>query len=206
MYPFPQSANPALRSYIDAQTAFFNGLSQTISRSMQQVMQMNMQLGQTLLDETTSTARSMLATERPTDALSAAAARAQPATDKLRVYQQQLSQLAAATQVDLNSVTAQHVQETSRTARVLADEVARVSVEETENSLRQREAMLKSSRDTSSQEAEPGPGIGAQFPGNPKSGGGAAVKPDGQSRPPNGSGNMQGGHNQAGSKVSSPAR
>lgn len=206
MYPFPQSANPAVRSCIDAQTAFFNGLSQTISRSMQQVIQMNMQLGQGLIEETTSTARNMLGTERPTDALSAAAARAQPATDKLRLYQQQLSQIAAATQVELNSVTAQHVQETSRTARALADEVARVSVEETENSLREREAMLKNSRDASSREAEPGPGGGARFPGNPQSGGAAAAKPDGQSRPPNGSGNTQGGHDQAGSKASSPAR
>ncbi|MFN3792536.1 phasin family protein [Massilia sp.] len=207
MYPYPQSVTPAVRSHIEAQTAFMNELSQTISRSLQQVFQLNMQLGQTLLEETTSTAQRMLATERPTDALSAAASRAQPATDKLRSYQQQLSQLAASTQVDLTRVAEQHGQETSRTARALADEVTRVSVEETDKSLRRQEETIKTSRDAFKQEAERGATIGAQFPGHLQSGaGGADVKPDGQVRQPSGAGNVQGGNGQAGNKGASSPR
>src|SRR3982751_6083980 len=114
MYPYPQSINPAVRSHIDAQAAFFNELAQTMSRSFQQVFQLNMQLGQTLFEEAAGTAQRMVTAERPSDALSAVAARAQPGTDKLREYQQQLSQLAATTQVDLGRVTEHHVQETSR--------------------------------------------------------------------------------------------
>lgn len=208
MYPYPQAVTPAVRSHIEAQTAFLNELSQTISRSLQQVFQLNMQLGQTLLEETTSTAQRMLATERPTDALSAAASRAQPATDKLRSYQQQLSQLAASTQVDLTRVAEQHGQETSRTARALADEVTRVSVEETDKRLRQQEETMKTSRDAFKQEAERGAKIGAQFLGNLQSGAdGAGVKPGGQAGPPSGTRNVQGGGNsQAENKVPSPAR
>jgi phasin family protein len=204
MYPYPQSVTPAVRSHIDAQTAFLNEVSQTISRSLQQVFQLNMQLGQTLLEETTSTAQRMLTTERPTDALSAAASRAQPATDKLRSYQQQLSQLAASTQVDLSRVTEQHVQETSRTARALADEVTRVSVEETDKSLRQQEETMKTSREAFQQEAERGIKAGTQFLGSLQSSAdGAGAKPDGQARQP---GNMQGGNSQAGSKGAVPTR
>ncbi|WP_267875407.1 TIGR01841 family phasin [Massilia sp. ZL223] len=207
MYPFPQSVNPALRSHIDAQSAFYNELSQTISDSLQQVFQMNMQLGQTLFEESASTVRRMLATGSPTDALSAAASRAQPAADKLRSYQQQLSQLAASTQVDLTRVTEQHVQETSRTAHALADEVTRVSGEDIDKSLRQQADAMKNSRDAFRQDAERGARAGAQFSGNLQSGAdGAGVKPDGQARPSGGSGNAQGGNNQAGNKIPSPAR
>jgi phasin family protein len=204
MYPYPQSINPAVRSHIDAQAAFFNELAQTMSRSFQQVFQLNMQLGQTLLEEAAGTAQRMLTAERPSDALSAAAARAQPGTDKLREYQQQLSQLAAATQVDLSRVTEQHVQETSRTARALVDDVSRTAAEETAKGLRQREDAIKMSRDAFTKDAERGTKAAAQYQGNLQSG--ADAKIDGQAVSTKGSGNVEGGNPQAGNKQSSSPR
>jgi len=203
MYPFPQSVNPAVRTHIDAQTAFLNELSQTVSRAFQQVFQLNMQLGQGLLEEATSTAQRMLNTGRPTDALSAAASSAGPSTEKLRSYQQQLSQLAASTQVDLTRVSEQHVQETSRTARALADEVTRASSEETDKHLRQQEDTMKTSRDAFKQQAERSAKAGAQFL-NDLQGDVANAKPDGQAGPTRTSAHMQGGSGEAGGKA--PAR
>ena len=204
MYPYPQSINPAVRSHIDAQAAFFNELAQTMSRSFQQVFQLNMQLGQTLLEEAAGTAQRMLTAERPSEALSAAAARAQPGTDKLREYQQQLSQLAAATQVDLSRVTEQHVQETSRTARALVDDVSRTAAEETAKGLRQREDAIKMSRDAFTKDAERGTKAATQYQGNLQSG--ADAKIDGQAVSTKGPGNVQGGNPQAGNKQSSSPR
>ena len=199
MYPFPQSVNSAVRSHFDAQSAFMNELSQTMSRAFQQVFQLNLQLAQTMLLESTATAQRMMSAGRPTDALSAAAAGAQPGTDKLRVYQQQLSQLAAATQVDLSRVTEQHAQETSRTARALADDVTRATVEETDKNLRQQEETIKNSRDAFRQEAERGARIGAQAQGYQQSSADwAGAKPDGQAGSPSFPSNVQGGNNQAG--------
>ena len=205
MYPFPQSVNPAVRTHIDAQSAFLNELSQAMSRSFQQVFQLNMQLGQTLLEEATGTIQRMLTADRPTDALSAAASCAQPATDKLRSYQQQLSQLAAATQVDLTRASEQHVQETSRTARALASEVTRVSAEEADKNLRQREETVRNSRDAFLQEAKRGANIGAEYL-NQLHGEAADATPDGQAGPPRNPGNPQGGPGQAGDDASSPPR
>jgi len=186
-----------MRSHFDAQTAFMNELSQTMSRSFQQVFQLNMQLGQSLLAEITGTAQRMLAAGRPTDALSAAAAGVQPGSDKLRAYQQQLSQLAAATQVDLSRVTEQHVQEMSRTARALAEDVTRAAAEETDKNLRH----------AFRQEAERGARTGARFQGNLQSGtDGAGEKPDGQAGPPSFPGNVQGSGPQAGNRDPSSPR
>ena len=202
MYPFPQSVNPAVRSHIEAQTAFLNELSQTVLRSFQQVFQLNMQLGQSLLEEATGAAQRMLTADRPADALSAAASRAQPASETLRSYQQQLSQLAATTQVDLTRASEQHVQETSRTARALASEVTRVSAEEADKCLRKQEETVKHSRDAFLQEAQRGASVGAEYL-NQLHGEAASAQPDGQAGPPRAPGNQQ-GNSQAGNNAASP--
>ena len=195
MYPYPQSVNPALRSHLDAQVAFFNELSQAMARSFQQVGQLNMQLTQALFEQATGIGQRLLTTDRPTDALSVAASRAQPATDTLRAYQQHLSQIASTTQVDLTHVVERHVPETSRTARALADDVTRATVQETNKSLRQQEEAVKNFRDPFEQTGKRGDKTGAQFQGNLQSSGGDAevrVEADGPAGKVSAEGNMQG--------------
>jgi phasin family protein len=142
MYPFPQSVTPAVRSHMDAQAAFVNEMSKSVFRSFQQMCDLNIQLVQTLLEETTLASQQVLSADRQTELISAAASRAQPTSDKLRAYQQHIARLAAEAQVELARVTEQHVQNTTRTARALVDEVARTTAEETERGIRsQQEAM-----------------------------------------------------------------
>jgi phasin family protein len=159
MYPFPQSITPAVRTHVDAQTAFLNDVSKSIFRSYQQMLNLNLQLVQTLVEETALAGKQVLSADRQTDVLNAAASRAQPTSDKLRAYQQHITRLAADTQVDIARVTEQHVQNTTRTARALADEVARDATEQTERSLRAQQ-------DTARQFADPftRPGNGAASP------------------------------------------
>ena len=144
---FSQYVTPALRSHIDAQVAFLNDVSKSWTRSLQNIVEANIQLSQTLLEESSLAGRDLLTTERPTEILSAAASRAQPAADKLRAYQQHISRVVADSQVDLSRVAEQHVQETSRTAQTLASEVARIASEETQNSIRTQQDTLKNFRD-----------------------------------------------------------
>jgi phasin family protein len=143
MYPFAQSVTPAVRSHLDAQISFMNDLSKSMFRSFQQMCDLNIQLAQTLLEESALTSHQVITHQHPTDALTAASARAQPAAEKLRAYQQHLSRLAADAQVELARVTEQHVQETSRTARALADEVQRAASEETERGIRTQEETMR---------------------------------------------------------------
>jgi phasin family protein len=159
MYPFPQSIAPAVRTHVDAQTAFLNDVSKSIFRSYQQMLNLNIQLVQTLVEETALASKQVLSADRQTDVLNAAASRAQPTSDKLRAYQQHITRLAADTQVDIARVTEQHVQNTTRTARALADEVARDATEQTERGLRAQQ-------ETARQFADPftRPGNGAASP------------------------------------------
>ena len=144
MYPYSRSVTPAAKNHLEAQLAFFNGLSKSLFQSAQQFNDLNMQLAQGLLEEGSITSQNLLTVERVEDAFQVAAASGQPAAEHLRKYQQQLSRLAANTQVELANVAEQHVNETSRTAKALAEEVARTASEETEKNVRkQQEAMQR---------------------------------------------------------------
>jgi phasin family protein len=163
MFPFPNAVNPAVRTHVDAQTAYLNDISKSIFRSFQQVIDLNIQLAQTLLEESTLAGKQVLSVDRQSELLSAASSRAQPTTDKLRAYQQHITRLAADAQVDMARVTEQHVQNTTRTARALADEVARDATEQTERGLR---AQQETARQFSDPFVRSGDGADQQKRGN----------------------------------------
>ena len=149
MYPFSlqQNVTPAARSHMEAQVSFINDMSKSLFRSFQQFCDLNIQLAQTLLEETTRTSQELLTTQRQSEVIGAATSRAQPAAEKMRAYQQHLTRIAADTQVELARVAEDHVQETSRTARALADEVARTANEETERSRNNQQEAIREFRD-----------------------------------------------------------
>lgn len=174
MYPFSQTVTPAAKTHMEAQLSFFNDLSKSIFRTVQQYSDLHIQLAQTLLEETTQASQKVITAHRPTEALAAAAAHAQPTAEKLRAYQQHLSRIAADTHVDLSKVAEEHVQETSRTAKALADEVARVTSEETEKTLRNHQDAVDKFTDPfradGARQARGNDGRGAQAPQNGQNG------------------------------------
>jgi len=192
MYPFSQSVTPAVRTHLDAQTAFMNDMSKSLFQSFQQMCDLNIKLMQTMLEETTLASQQIITADRQTEVLSAAASRAQPAVEKLRAYQQNISRLAADSQVELTRVTEQHVQNTTRTARQLADEVARTTTEETERGLRKQQENVQRFTD---------PFSGSSYTGNgqAKQGNGGAGATMQSANPDQGAGQPQAGASQSGS-------
>ncbi|MYM23724.1 TIGR01841 family phasin [Duganella sp. FT135W] len=142
MYPYSKSVSPAVRTHLEAQNAFLNDVSKSIFNSFQQFSNLNMQLAQTLLEETTIAGQQLLTADQHPD-VAAVASRAQPVADKLRAYQQHISRLAADTQVDLSRVTEEHVKETTQTANALAQEVARTSAEDSERNIQKQEESIR---------------------------------------------------------------
>jgi len=147
MFTYSPSSNSAARSHMDSQLAFFNDLSQALAGSFQAVCEANLKLGQSMIEETINAGQRMLSSGRAVDAMGAAAVHAQPASDKLRAYQQHLSRLAAEVQADLARVNQQHGPETARTAQALVDEVTRAAAEENARSMQQQKEVLKTFRD-----------------------------------------------------------
>jgi phasin family protein len=153
MIPFSPAVTPAVRSHLDAQVSFFNAMSQSLSRSFQQLCELNIQLGQTMLEEGNSAGQQWLTTDNATDVIAIATSRAQPAADKLSAYQQHIARMMAEGQLDLARVAEQHSQVTFRTARELADQVAQAAAQETEKGIVKQQEMMKNFRDPFQQHA-----------------------------------------------------
>ena len=64
MYPFSQSVTPAVRTHLDAQTAFMNDMSKSLFQSFQQMCNLNIQLVQTMLEETALASQQILTADR----------------------------------------------------------------------------------------------------------------------------------------------
>lgn len=191
MFPYSQQVNPAVRTHLDAQMSFVNDMSKSLFSSFQQLVDLNIQLTQTMLEESTLAGQQLMTADRQTGVIQAASSRAQPAAEKLRAYQQHISRLAADAQVDLARVTEEHVQETARTARALADEVQRVASEETERSMKDQQETIRKFSDPFAQN-------GAQR-GKGSQAGGSASMQSGQSGSAQGSQGSQSGADIAGS-------
>ena len=142
MFSYAHAVTPAAKTHLDAHLAFFNDMSRSMFRTAQQFSDLNLQLVQTMMEEAAHTSHELMTANRPTEALAAAAQRAQPATDKLRAYQQHLTRIAADTQVELSKVAEEHVESTSRTAKALAEEVSRTTQDEAERALRTQQAAI----------------------------------------------------------------
>jgi phasin family protein len=174
MYPFPQSVTPAVRDHLGAQMSLINDMSKSLFSSIQQLYGLNIQLTQTMLEESVLASKELLTADKPTEIFSAVASRAQPAVEKLRAYQQHLARVAADTEVQLVNVAEQHLPETTRAAKTLADEVARMATDETEKSLRKQEDTIRTFSDP----------FTAKPNGGAKAGDGGATR--GSANPPSG--------------------
>jgi len=204
MYPFSQAVTPAVKEHLEAQLSFFNDVSKTLFHTVQQYGDLNIQLAQTMLEESTTAGQQILTAHRPTEIFSAAAAHAQPTAEKLRAYQQHLSRIAADTQTDLSRVAGEHVSETARTAKALADDVARVTREETEKTLHTQQEAARKFNDPFQTYAA---GARQQSRGNEMRGSSTMQSAnhdgtDGQ----HAGGNMQGGAQSAGSQAAAASK
>jgi len=203
MFPYSKSVNPAVRTHLDSQVAYLNDLSNMMSHSFQQICQANMQLGQTMLEETMIAGQRLFTTDNGAEAFGAAASRAQPASDKLRAYQQHIAQLAADAQVELARVNEQHAPKASQSAQALVKEVQRVAEEETDRNLRQQQETLQNFRDPFQREANASQDSWAdRAGGNMQSASQAGQSQQGQpSRPGDGARNPPAPPQQPGNKV-----
>jgi phasin family protein len=139
---YNQQVAPSTKAHLESQFAFFSAVSKQMLDAVQKVNELNIQIAQTALQETLTSAQEVFSAQNPYDALSVATSQVQPAAERLRAYQQHLTDIAARTQVELARTAETHVPETSRTATAVADEVTRRAAEETQKATERQKAVL----------------------------------------------------------------
>lgn len=144
MLRFSPPITPAINDYMNAQYQLLADMSQRAFQSVQQINELNIQVAKSVMEDSLKSVQQVIVAQDPYEAASIAAAQAQPAAEKLRDYQQELTNIAAKTQVELAKAAETHVPNASRTAAAMADEVARTAREQTDQAVaRQRAAMDK---------------------------------------------------------------
>jgi phasin family protein len=143
MMPFSENVTPASKAHLEAQYSLMSDMSQKLFDTVQKINELNIQVAKTVMEESFNNVQQVLVAKDPYEALSIAASQAQPAAEKVRAYQQHLTNIAARTQVDLAKTAESHVPNTTRTAAAFADEVARKASEETEKATQRQKAAME---------------------------------------------------------------
>lgn len=121
--------NPALRSHFDTQLGFFTELAHRSFDAVRQLSELNLRLGQQLMEESIASCRQMLSCSDPYQMSTLALKRMEPVAQHLRTYQQQLMSLVAGAQAGLTQAAETHIPAAGRSAAAIADDMARRSLE-----------------------------------------------------------------------------
>ncbi|SNS65102.1 phasin family protein [Noviherbaspirillum humi] len=141
---FQSFSSPAVNAQIEAQFAFYADVSKKMFESMQKLNELNIQVGQTLMEETLSSTRQVMQAEDRIEALSIAAGQAQPTAEKVRAYNQHVQAILAEAQVGIAKTAETHTPNATRTAEAVVREVAQKASDQTAKvTQRQKEALDK---------------------------------------------------------------
>lgn len=145
MFDFNQSSiSPAVKSQLDAQFAFFSDLSKTMFEGAQKINALNVQVANTVFEESLSRTRALLSSSNANEALSIASEQAQPVAEKIRAYQQHVQNILAETQASAAQMFESHAPKTTRATEALLKEIAQKTAEQTSKATqRQQEAIDK---------------------------------------------------------------
>lgn len=146
---FTQNITPAVKNHMDVQLSFFTDLSKKMFDTAQKVSELNLQLAQELVADITACNQQLMSAKDPSEFASVASTQIQPVTEKLRNYQQQLSNLIANANAELTKTAETHMPEASRTAAAVADELVRTATEETEKATQRQRAVIDKMNESS---------------------------------------------------------
>lgn len=140
MFTVPEQISGATRATLESQFAIFTSLTGKVFESFEKVAELNLAAAKANIEESTAIARQLLAAKDPQEALSLAAAQAQPNAAKALAYGRQLAGIATSTQAEFTRTAEEQIAEASRKVSELVDDVTKNAPAGSENVI----AMFKS--------------------------------------------------------------
>lgn len=119
------SDNPALRSHLESQVDFTNEFSQRALDTVRQLSEMNLKLARQTIEGSIHASRELLGCTDPVQFTQTAMKQLQPATERIRSWQEHLLRVLAGAQADFTHAAEARLPEASRSAGAVADELVR---------------------------------------------------------------------------------
>ena len=125
MFAFPEQFSNATKANLEAQFAMFSALTSKTFEGMEKLMDLNMNTAKAALEQSSTTARQLLAIKDPQEFFSVTASRAQPNAEKALSYSRQVASIAADTGAEFSKAAESQFAEVNRKVISLVDEVTR---------------------------------------------------------------------------------
>lgn len=133
MFSMQDQFSAATKANFEAQFALMTALTSKAFEGVEKLIDLNLTVAKTSLEETNATAKQLLAAKDPQEFFSLAAAQAQPNAEKAAAYARHIANIASSTQAEITKTAETQMAETSRKVAALVDDVAKNAPAGSEN-------------------------------------------------------------------------
>ncbi|MBV8665538.1 MAG: phasin family protein [Burkholderiaceae bacterium] len=125
MFSIPEQFSNATKVNFDAQMALLTELTSKTFESVEKIVDLNINVVKASIEESTETAKQLLAAKDPQEFFSLSAAKAQPTAEKALAYGRHLASIASSAQAEFTKAAEAQFAENSRKVIDLVDEVSK---------------------------------------------------------------------------------
>ncbi len=133
MFSMQDQFSAATKANVEAQLALVTALTSKAFEGVEKLIDLNLTVAKTSLEESNATAKQLLAAKDPQEFFSLAAAQAQPNAEKAAAYARHVANIASSTQAEITKTAEAQMAETSRKVAALVDDVAKNAPAGSEN-------------------------------------------------------------------------
>lgn len=125
MFSIPEQFSTATKANLESQLAIFSALTGKAFEGFEKIVELNLTAAKASLEESTASARQLLAAKDPQEFFSLTAAQAQPTSEKVIAYGRHLAAIASGAQAEFTKAAETQIAETNRKVIALVDEVSK---------------------------------------------------------------------------------
>ena len=140
MFTTPEQISAATKSAFDAHLTMMTDLTQKAFASVEKLIELNLTVAKTSLEESNAATRELLAAKDPQQLIALGAAQAQPSAEKALAYVRHVASIASEVQGEFTKAAEAQIAEASRKVVAMVDEVSKNAPSGSENAI----AMFKS--------------------------------------------------------------
>ena len=133
MFPIPEQFSNVAKTNLETQLSLFTNLTSKAFESVEKVVDLNMSVARTSLEDTSVAAKQLLAAKDPQEFFSLTAAQAQPTAAKAIAYGRHLAGIATSAQAEFTRAAEEQIAEAGRKVTELVEDVSKNAPAGTEN-------------------------------------------------------------------------
>ncbi|HWJ93644.1 MAG TPA: TIGR01841 family phasin [Telluria sp.] len=133
MFAIPEQFSNATKANLESQFALLSSLTTKTFEGLEKLVDLNINAAKATLEESSATARQLLAVKDAQQFFALTAAQAQPSAEKALSYSRQLASIAAGTGAEFSKAAEAQIVEANRKVIALVDEVSKNAPAGSEN-------------------------------------------------------------------------